>query len=245
MRNYLLIIIATFSFQVSAQHLPEKFNDFYSELMMSEPKERSKKLDKAIKIEPNEPWYYWMMASFQTIVGKDAEAVKSYEKAIALDPNFSAGHGSLARHLYTAESPQYDKALVHINKAMQLDANEAYYFIDRGNIYLAMKDYDRAMQDANLASKNHADEIAVAHLKFEILHQSGQKEALYLFVKQNDLSEEGTGFGTSFMLKLASVYEELGEKEKACKIYRYASEEYTMFDDEIPSSISEKLKKCQ
>ncbi|MDD2983674.1 MAG: tetratricopeptide repeat protein [Crocinitomicaceae bacterium] len=245
MKNYLLILIATFSFQISAQHLPKKYNDFYNDLLFSEPKVRSKKLDKAIKKEPNEPWYYWMMASFQSIVGKEAEAVKSYEKAIALDPNFSAGHGSLARQLYTGEIPQYDKALVHINKAIQLDPSEGYYFIDRGNIYLAMKDYDRAMQNANLASKNQADEIEVARLKIEILHQSGQKEALYQFVKENDLSEEGTSFGTDFMLKLASVYEEMGEKDKACQLYRYAVESFMIFDGKIPEHITEELQKCE
>ena len=243
MTCFLLILLVSITFQANAQLMPEKMANFYDEITMSEQK--FKKLDQAIKKEPNEPWYYWMKAEFQIIMGQDAEAIQNYEKSISVDPKFDAGHASLARHLYLSDSTQLKKALMHINKAIQLDSNEGYYFIDRGNIYLAMKEYEHAMQDANLASKNHADEIGVAHLKIEILHQSGQKEALYQFVKQNDLSEEGTSFGPDFLLMLASVYEEMGEKDTVCKLYHYASESFMLFDDEIPSHLAEKLKKCK
>jgi tetratricopeptide (TPR) repeat protein len=245
MKNYLLILIATLIFQVSAQFMPEKFNDFYTELMISEPKQRAKKLDNAIKKEPNEPWYYWMAAEFQAIMGDDLQAQKSYEKAISVDPKFSGGYASLARFLVYKDSTQLDNALFHINKALQIEPNNGQYYVDRGSIYLELKEYDKAMRDAKSASTLNADVIAVAHLKIKILHQASNKEELYQFVKQNDLSEEGSAFGTDFMLMLASVYEEMGEKDTACKLYRYTSEEYAMFDDDIPSHIAEKLKKCQ
>lgn len=223
--------------------MPEKLADFYNEMTMSEQK--FKKLDQAIKKEPNEPWYYWMKAEFQTITGQDAEAIQNYEKSISVDPKFDAGHGSLARHLYLSDSTQLDKALIHINKAIEIKPSESYYLIDRATIYLKMRDYQQAMRDVNLAYKADGNSMEVQKTRIEVLYYSGVKEELHQFVNENDLSEEVLFLGTEFTLLLASIYEEMGQLDKACMLFRGEVESYLMFDDEIPGHLAEKLKKCE
>lgn len=245
MKNYLIILIATFSFQVSSQYMPEKFNDFYNELMMSEPKKATKKLDQAIKKEPNEPWYYWMAAEFQVIMGDDAKAQKNYEKAIAVDPKFSGGYASLARFLAYKDSAQLDNALFNINKALQIEPNDGQYYIDRGSIYLELKEYDKAMRDANYASTKDADPMRIDRLKIEILYQSGKTNELREFLDQTELSQIGMFIGVDLSIKIATIYEEMGEVGKACEILNGATESYTMFDQEIPNNLQEKLKNCK
>lgn len=243
MKIYLLILIAAITFQANAQLMPEKMANFYDEITMSEQK--FKKLDQAIKKEPNEPWYYWMKAEFQIIMGQDAEAIQNYEKSISVDPKFDAGHASLARHLYLSDSTQLDKALIHINKAIELEPSESYYFIDRANIYLRKKDYQQAMHNSNLASKRNGNSMEVQKIRIEVLYYSGVKEELHQFVNENDLSAEAMFLGTEFTLLLASIYEEMGQLDKACMLFKGEAESYLMFDEEIPSHLTEKLKKCE
>lgn len=243
-------IVITFSiicsFQLTAQTIPNKFIDFYEEIQMVEFGKKLEMLDAVIKKNPNEPWYYWMKASVYDLMNDDDKTLENYNKALVLNPEFSGAHASLARFLYNNDSTQLELALNHINKAIQLEPEDEFYHIDRGEIYLAMKKYDEAMKEADYAlTLKDFDIMAAERFKIEVLHAQGKKEELKQFVKQHDLSMEGEFLGTKFALMLASVYEEMGENEKACMLYRGAAEPYLVMEEQIPEFISDKLGKCK
>lgn len=249
MRKFIFILSISFSFQIAAQTLPDQFVDFYHELEMVQFDQKFKMLDKAIKSAPNEPWYYWMIASVYDQKGDNDKAIENYEKSLKIDSNFSAGHASLGRLLrynYEEDTTKILQALEHINKAIKLEPKEDYYRIDRGYIYLLLGKFDLAENEANYTLNLLSfDIMAAEQLKIETLNLAGKKEELKEFVKQHDLSNEGEFLGTNFCVMLASVYEEMGEQNKACKLYHGAAEPYLVMEEEIPENISLKLKMCK
>lgn len=249
MRSLIVIIAIISSLQIAAQTIPSKFVDFYEELEMVTYDKKFEMLDKAIKSSPNEPWYYWMAATVYDTKGDNDKAFKSYEKAIMIDPDFSGGHASFARFFryhYAEDTLLMSQALKHINQAIKLEPEEDYYRIDRGYIYLLLGKFDLAEKEADYAlSLPEFDRMAAEQLKIETLNKAGKKKDLQEFVKQHDLSNEGEFLGTDFCLMLASIYEEIGEQNKACKLYKGAVEPYLIMEMEIPESISIKLKTCE
>jgi len=243
-----LFIFSSFGPQLFAQMMPDKYNELNTKISMVSFDEIFKILDKAIKKNPNDPWYYWIKASVYDIKGEDDKVLENYEKALALDANFSPGHGSLARFMrynYEEDMSKMNIALTHINIAIQLDPEEDYYRIDRGYIYLALKKFDLAEAEADRAlSLPQFGLMEAEQLKINTLYEAGKKDELTAFVKKYDLSDEGPMLGTKFATLLASIYEEIGDKEKACNLYNGIAQPYIMMDEKLPENITAKLKKC-
>jgi tetratricopeptide (TPR) repeat protein len=247
MKTLTIIFSITFVSQLFAQTIPNQLVDFYHEIEMLPYQKKFKKLNKAIKNNPNEPWYYWMTASSYEIMVNDEKTLENYEKALAIDSNFSGGHASLARFLRD-DSTKLELALKHINKAIQIEPKEDYYRNDRGEIYLALKKYDQAIIEADYLlslSIEEFDPMVSYTLKMEILYAQRNKIELKKFLQQHDITNSANFLGTDFSIVLASLYEEMGEYEKACLLYQAATEPFIMMEEEIPVKISEKLKKCQ
>jgi tetratricopeptide (TPR) repeat protein len=128
MKNLILTLLLFTVSCLFGQSLPEEYSDFYFDLQMLSSEKRLKNIEKAIESNPEDPWYYWMAASFYEIVDDKHNIVKNFEKAISLDSNFSAGHGSYARYLRTQENPDIQKALFHINKSRKKKTKCLYIY---------------------------------------------------------------------------------------------------------------------
>lgn len=243
MKTLLLFIALTFGFQLVAQTIPDEYLDFYHDLEMKPYDEKFKMLDEVIEYYPEEPWFLWMKASVYSIMGNDELALENYQKSLELDSNFSGGHASLARFL-SDDTTQLDRALEHINKAIQLEPYAFYYCLDRGEIYFNMKQYDKALEDAEFCLAND-DPLYSSQLIIEILHAQNKRKELEAFLNDHDLSREGEFLGTNFCLLLASIYEELNENDKACRLYRGAAEPFYIMDEKLPDDLAGKLEKCK
>lgn len=234
------------AFQLEAQTIPEKYNDFYFELEELPYDKKFKKLDEAIKKNPSEPWFYQEKGSIYYFKGDIDKSIENYKKALEIDPNYSSTYALLARFIYMNDSTTYDIALEHINKAILLDPEDDFYHIDRGKIYLLLKRFDDADKEANYTlALEGFDVMAAEQLKIETLYQSGRMDELKTFIVKHDLSDEGEFLGIDFCVMLGSVYEELGDVDKACKLYHGAAEPFLMLDEEMPDYIVEKLKGCK
>ncbi len=248
MNKLILLYSIVFCFQVAAQTIPNEYMELFDNVEMSPYEEKFKILDQAIQDNPNEPWFYWMTATVYDMQGNDEKVLENYNKALALDSNFSGGHASLSRFLrYNEEdTANMKKALFHINKAIELEPDDDYYRIDKGYILLALEEFDLAEKEADYTlGLPDFDVMAAEQLKIEILEKSGKREELKAFVKVHDLSNDGEFLGTQFCLMLAALYEEMGDLTRACKLYRGAAEPYLMMDEKIPAFISSKLEMCQ
>lgn len=251
MKNYslkkiqILIVFTFINFSFFAQNLPEKFLEFYQKLESETFDNKFKILDKAIKKNPIEPWYYWMYASVYELKNEDKKVLYYYEKAISIDSNFSEGHASLARYLYNSDSTKLNDALTHINLAIKLEPNTSYYHIDRGEIYLKLGKYDLAIEDANFElNLNESDPNNAYQLIVKTLYKQNKKNELFEFLKKNDLSQNGV-FDTDFGILLGDLYNQIGESQKACNCYKAVAEPFEMMEEKLPKEIEEKIIKCK
>jgi tetratricopeptide (TPR) repeat protein len=239
------IILNTICLNVYGQNLPTKYIEFYQNLETETYENKFKILDKAIDKNPKEPWYYWMYANVYVQKNDENKALYYYEKALIIDSNFSEGHASLARFLYNADSKNLEKALSHINIAIKAEPNTSYYHIDRAEIYLKLKKYELAIEDANFeltivdSDPNTAYQIIV-----KALYEQNKKNELFDLLRKYDLSQNPM-FGTDFGILLGDIYYEMGEKEKACNCFRAVAEPYEMMGEKLPEEIDKKIKACK
>lgn len=129
----------------------------------------------AISLSPNTAKYYYSKGELQT----DQDAILSYGKAIELKPDYYQAYCNRANSkimLY-----QDTSALRDLNKAIQLNPmgdGAMWAFETRGNLKLALEDYEGAVEDLTLALSlcgDPADQpnlycsrsIAYSHLKKE------------------------------------------------------------------------------
>ena len=237
-------LVMVFAFSVNAQMIPPKFFDFYHELHYLDKKEKLKLLKKAIKENPNEPWYYVMLADYYKLEKNGKKAVECYEKSIQLDSKFASGYACLATYLYENDSTQLAQALTHINKAILLEPKGWNFHIVRANIYYLMKEYDLAIKNAYMdpiilgGLSQAANEVIV-----KSLYAQKKEVELTSFIKRADISK-GT-YNTEFALLLGGLYENMNDFEKACNCYKTVLENRDLKKLEILKEIKNKLKNCK
>jgi tetratricopeptide (TPR) repeat protein/S1-C subfamily serine protease len=84
------------------------------------------------------------------------EAIDSYSRAIALNPDFTEAY--INRGLTYYYLKQYDKALADYNKAIALNPDDAMAYSSRGATYYYLKQYDKALADYNKAIALNPDD---------------------------------------------------------------------------------------
>ncbi len=244
LKTLLFGLITCFTFFVKAQVMPDKFVELQYKLDEVPFKEKRKLIKQAMKENPNEPWYYWMLANTYEFEDDTKNVVKNYEKSIELDSKFAAGHASLARYLYGNDSTQLDKALMHINKAISLEPKTDYFHVDRATIYLMKKEYDLAIKNANMElNLPDSDPYPAYEVIITALYAQKKQTELTSFLKKTDVSQGY--FGPAFAMLLGGLYEKMSDIEKACNCYRMAAEPYEMMEEKVPANIELKLKNCK
>jgi len=88
------------------------------------------------------------------------EALKAYDQAIALDPNFAAAHGNRAAVLADAGMP--DEALKSFDRALALNANSGADWLNRGTLLHELGRFDDAIESYGRAIAL-APAVAEAH----------------------------------------------------------------------------------
>lgn len=106
------------------------------------------------------------------------EAIKAYDAAIALDPNFAAAHGNRASILADTGFP--DEALKAYDRALALNANSGADWLNRGTLLHDMDRFDEAVESYDRALALTPD-LPEAH--------AGRGVALMALVKFDDALE--------------------------------------------------------
>ncbi len=228
-----------------SQSMPSKFVALDEKLSTLPYEEKLNLINNEIKKNNKEPWLYWMKAGIFEMMGEDVKTINNYKQSIAIDPNFSGGHASLARYL-TNDSTQWETALIHINKAIEIEPTATWYHADRGTIYLLQKKYDLALKDANIEiALPDSDPAPGLILKFKTLHASNATKELNSYLKKQELSGAMFVMSTEDIILLASLYSKMGENLKACTCYKSLEENYIMSDLPTPDDLAKHLKKCK
>lgn len=119
----------------------KKLGEGLEEFNKNEAEEREERKEK----DAMTAWDYWSEGTDFYIEDKYKEAIKSYNKAIALNPRYGDAYQ------YRGEAyegmGEYDQALEDYNKACQLNPKDPYVFLSRGGLYKILKLYDKALKD--------------------------------------------------------------------------------------------------
>jgi tetratricopeptide (TPR) repeat protein len=138
-------------------------------------------------------------------LGEPLEAVKSFDKAIAVDPNFAEAHGNRANILVDAGMPE--EALKSFARALALNPNSPTDLVNRGALLQdldrhadALADYEKALAivpDAPNILMNKANALAMlnrfaeAEAVYDIVLKTQPKNALAMGHKGLALKHQG------------------------------------------------------
>jgi tetratricopeptide (TPR) repeat protein len=107
--------------------------------------------------------YWFNKGALVSTYGNNKAAVQYFQKAIALDPNFSGAYFS--QGVSYGQLGQYQKAIAQINRALKLEPQNGMYYYGRGRVYLLSGDKTRAMEDFKKAA-DLQDEDALDYLDY-------------------------------------------------------------------------------
>jgi tetratricopeptide (TPR) repeat protein/predicted Ser/Thr protein kinase len=105
--------------------------------------------DQAIKLDPNQAYFYGDRAWSYIHIGNFEAALLDYSKAIALEPDnphFWNGKADTFSRL-----GKYEEALEAINRAIKIDAQEPHFYDTRAWVYTHMGDLESAIKDWSVA----------------------------------------------------------------------------------------------
>ena len=138
------------------------------------------------------------------------QAREEYQKAIACNPRHSYAYGRIG--LFYEEEKNYEKALEYFN--MQLEINPYdYYYIERGNVYMNINEYEKALQDFE-AARDESPESQYPYYNMGVaLMQLGRYEEAIEHLKKSIALSDGEP--ELYLRKLGFVYMRVGDLEQA------------------------------
>jgi tetratricopeptide (TPR) repeat protein len=130
----------------------------FSGHLMAQQKAATK--SKAVKKDAD---YWFNKGALVSTYGNNQAAVKYFQKAIVLNPNFSGAYFS--QGVSFGQLGEYQKAIAQINRALKMEPQNGMYYYGRGRVYLLSGDKTRAMEDFKKAA-DLEDEDALNYLDY-------------------------------------------------------------------------------
>ena len=100
--------------------------------------------EQALEEEPNHPLANYFLALSYFANGHNNLGESCLIKALSLNPNFTAAELALADYYYKTE--EYDISLEHVSQVQNREPENYRAILLQGNILLAIKDYDGALE---------------------------------------------------------------------------------------------------
>ena len=107
--------------------------------------------------------YWFKKGALVSTYGNNKAAIQYFQKAIALDPNFSGAYFS--QGVSYGQLGEYSKAVAQINMALKMQPQNGMYYYGRGRVYLLWGDKAKAMDDFKKAAEL-GDEDALNYLDY-------------------------------------------------------------------------------
>ena len=107
--------------------------------------------------------YWFNKGALVSTYGNNEAAVKYFQKAIVLNPNFSRAYFS--QGVSFGQLGQFQKAIAQIDRAIKMEPQNGMYYYGRGRVYLMSGDKARAMEDFKKAAELE-DEDALNYLDY-------------------------------------------------------------------------------
>jgi TolB-like protein/Tfp pilus assembly protein PilF len=163
------------------------------------------KLDRAYELAPGNQVILGWRASLFASLGKIAEAVTLYEKALSLDPLRLSMHSALG--LVYIKAGRFDDAIEIFEKQLRLDPDYHWAHSNKGKVWLFRGDFERALSEIQKNPDNQFKDVALAMVYSSLGREA---DAQILLDKLSTEFESG-----GFSAFIASVYGWRGEKDEA------------------------------
>ena len=227
MKSILIIAILFLSPGIFAQDPPEKYQKLWMQINEGDPTNAIKELKKIVKKETKDPWPYWMLGIASWYGPQSAERTEYFKKSLAADPNFAPAHYGYASSLDQTDPKLQTEIEEHYTKAIQLDSTSSVYYEVRGDFYYQQKKYDQAIADCEKAKILEPENAYFPNKTIiECLHDQGKLEELKQFLLDTPDLGVAPPEDPDFNYLLATIYENFGDKRKACLIYKQAISEF-------------------
>lgn len=172
----------------------------------------------AVKKEEGKSWQFYYdlgMSSYQA--RNYSEAIANFHRAIKINPQEPKIWNALG--IAYMEVKEYEKAENSFKKALQLNPNYSEARMNLGILYMKQGRYELALQYLKAAANDEFFEkkhIAFYHLA-KVYRATGNKKEYVHYL------EKAVNYNPLYLeaqLELAEAYKEVGEYEKAIKIYK-------------------------
>ncbi len=134
----------------------------------------------AIKVNNQQPMYFYNFAFAAGMSGHADMALAAYEKAIELKPDLAEAHNNIGTLLFT--TGQLDKALLAYNRVLQLQPDNAVAHCNQGNVLKELGNHDEAIKSYRHAIELQPGKHEPYHnlgVLFESLGRSGDALSAY------------------------------------------------------------------
>lgn len=180
----------------------------------------SVEFNRSIQTDSDNKQSYYMLGIISSDQGKLDEAIKYYKEAIDRDPIYSEAYNALGT-VYSRQK-KWKEALKFFNKALE---NKLYPtphvpYLNIGRLYMAQKDYDKAI-DAYREAKRYANQDFIIYELGTALFEAGKtKEALSEFREGVAMAPQNANLRYSLAVALLKD----GNKKAALSEFKKTSE---------------------
>jgi len=157
---------------------------------------------------------YNNMAIIHAKQGDNSEALKDYNKAIALDPNYSDALNNKGILLYNLS--RYNESIESFDKSLEIAPKEAWVWYAKGSALYRLEDYDAAIKSYDKAiALNPRDENVLADKAYALYNLGKYEESVKYFDKSITIDP------TRALIFVHKAYalEQLGRYEEASKCF--------------------------
>lgn len=143
---------------------------------------------RAMKLDENDPELYYTVGQIFLKEKSREKAMLQFKRSVEVAPNFLPAHVVLAK--MAMENEDYAGAEEHLRKILQADAKNAAAHVDLGVAYKGMGQFDKALQEYEVAEKLDPELPAIYLNKGVIIHRykDGPEKGIELYKKYIALS---------------------------------------------------------
>ena len=146
-------------------------------------------INKAIKLDPNDPLNYYTKANYYVVKKDFSSAIENYKKSIKLDPDIYYVHYNLGR-VY-AYQDHYDDAIKEYKKSIDIDPLDPYVHYNLGRAYYKKDNMEAAVKEYLISIKLKSDYVEPYYGLGLIYLKAGKfKDAAGYFKKVIDIDPD-------------------------------------------------------
>ena len=170
----------------------------------------------ATQADPSNHMFQLRLGDVYAAAGQDADAQAAYERVIALQPRYWAGHVNYALLHYNRG--RFDEAARMLEQLIQWTPDHAQALVALGAVYLAMGRHADAETVSRRSCSLRPTRTCYVNLGMALQRQRRPEEAIAEY-------ERALGFGPpteTHLLNLADAYAYLGKRAEAADYFRQA-----------------------